>query len=112
MKEGAELSHGDKEIRRKENDEQTSRKSDMTAFVLRRRHDNAKRRTAVGDEIHDRDGVELHGQHLHGNLSEFLRLPVHLLIFEAVRLIDLQRGQPLQIFKESVAQRRVLSPVF
>ena len=45
---------------------------------------------------------------LHGDLSEFFRLLVHFLLFKRIRLIDFESGEPLQIFKESVAQFRIL----
>ena len=91
----AELAHGDEEIRRQQDNQQRAAERDMPRAVLRRRHDDAERRAAVGDEVHDRDGVELHRQHLHRDAAELLGLHVHLLVLGLVRLIDLQRRESL-----------------
>ena len=111
VEEAAELPHRDEKIRRKQNDQQTARERDVPARVLRHGHDHAERRAAVGDQVHDRDRVELHRQHLHRDPAELLGLHVHLVVLEAVRLVDLQRRQPLQVLEEGVAQRGVLPPV-
>ena len=112
MEVGAQQPHGKKKVRRKQDDEQTPGQGDAARRILGGRHDNAQRRAAVGDQIHDRNGIELHGQHFHGDLAEIFRLFVHFLLFELVRLIDFQRGQPLQVFQKCVAHGRILAPVF
>ena len=112
MEKRAELAHGDEKVRRQQDDEQRARKVDLPRAQLRCGHDDAERRAAVGDEVHDRDGVELHRKNLHRDLAELFGLDVHLIIFEGVGLIDFQGRQALQIFKKRVAERRVLPPVF
>ena len=112
MEKRAELAHGDEKVRRQQDDEQRARKVDLPRAQPRCGHDDAERRAAVGDEVHDRDGVELHRKDLHRNLAELFGLDVHLIIFEGVGLIDFQGRQALQIFKKRVAERRVLPPVF
>jgi len=112
MEEGAELTHGNEEIRRKQDDQQAARQGNMARPQLRGRQNDAQRRAAIGDDVHDADGVELHGQYLHGDFAELLGFHVHFFVFELVRLVDFESRQPLQVFQESVAQRRVLPPVF
>ena len=90
MEEGAELAHGDKEIGGQQQDQQAAGKRDLPGGVLRRRQDNPERRAAVGDEIHDRDRVELHDENLHRDFMEFFRLFVHLGVFKFVCLINLE----------------------
>ena len=112
MKERAQQPHGQKEIRRQNDEEQTSGKVYRPGPELAHRKDDAQRRPAVGHQIHDGDGVELHGQHLHGDLPKALGLLLHLLLLAAVGLVDLQGGQALQVLQERVPQGGVLAPVF
>ena len=74
--------------------------------------DHARRRPSVGDDVHDAGGIELHGQHLHGDPPEFLGLLVHLPGLLLIRLINLQGSQALEIFQEAVPQLCVNAPVF
>ena len=83
----------------------------MPHTVLCRCEDHAQRCTAIGNDVHDRDGIELHGQDLHGDLAEFFRFLIHDVVAQAIRLIDLQRGQPLQILQKGIAELCVLSPI-
>ena len=111
MEKTAQLPHGKKEIRGEQNDHQTSGQPHMSRLALGYRHNHAESRSPIGDQIHDRDGVELHGQHLHGNFPEFLGSLVHLLMFEFVSLVNFQCRQPLQVFQKGISQSRVFSPV-
>ena len=108
----AQQAHGDEEVRRQQYYQKAAVRPYFPARELRRRQYDAQRRAAVGDEIHDGDGVELHREDFHRYLAKALRLLVHLLLLELVRLVYLQRRQPLQILQEGVPQRRVLTPVF
>ena len=111
MEEAPQLAHRQEEIRRQQHDRQASRQADAPARQLRHRHHHAQRRAAIGDNIHDGDGIELHRQHLHRDLPEILGGGVHLLMALFIRLIDLQRRQTLQILKERIAQRGILAPI-
>ena len=111
MEEGAELTHGNEEIRRKQDDQQAARQGNMARPQLRGRQNDAQRRAAIGDDVHDADGVELHGQYLHGDFAELFGLLVHLPLLEAVGLIDFERRQALQVLKKRIAQRGILPPV-
>ena len=73
--------------------------------------DHARRCSAIGDDIHHTGGIQLHHQHLHGDLPEPLRLLVHLPGPDAVTLVYLQRGQTLKIFQKAVPQFCVNSPI-
>ena len=95
MEKRAELAHGDEKVRRQQDDEQRARKVDLPRAQLCCGHDDAERCAAVGDEVHDRDGVELHRKNLHRDLAELFGLDVHLIIFEGVGLIDFQGRQAL-----------------
>ena len=107
----AELPHGNEKVCRQQDDQQRARERDMPRTVLCRCEDHTQRCTAIGNDIHDRNGIELHGQDLHGDLTKLLRFLVHDVVAQAVRLIDLQRGQPLQILQKGIAELRVLPPV-
>ena len=63
-------------------------------------------------QIQNRQDCKVNGQHLHGDLAEMLGLLIHFLVLEFICLVDFCGGQTLQILKESIAQRSVLSPVF
>ena len=107
----AELAHGQEKICRQKNDGEAAPERNAPRAEFKNGQHHAQRRPAVCHEIHDGDGIELHRQHFHGDPAEFFRLPVHLLLLIAVGLIDLQCGQPLQVFQKSVSQCRILAPV-
>ena len=108
---GTQQPHRQEEIRRQYNDQQALCQGHLPAPILGHREDHSQGSPAVSDEVHDGNGVELHGQHFHGDFSKLLGLPVHLFLLKPVGLIDLQRGQPLEVFQEGIPQRRVLPPV-
>ena len=84
----------------------------MASAELGRCHNNPQRCAAIGNQIHNGDGVQLHGQNLHGNLTKLFCLPIHFIVLESVCLINFQGGKSLQIFKEGVAKGSILPPVF
>ena len=112
VEERAQQPHGQKEIRRKDKQQQAARQVHAAPLKLGHRQNHPQGRAAIGNQVHDGDGVQLHGQHLHGDFPELLRLLLHLLLLKAVRLVDFQSGQPLQVLQEGVAQGGVLPPVF
>ena len=112
MEVGPQRAHGQEEIRRQQQDAERAAQADMTDRQLPRGDTDAQRRTAVGDDVHHNDGVQLHGQHLHRHFAEVLGLAVHGLVAGFVGLVDLQGGQALQVFKEAIAQGGILAPVF
>ena len=57
MEKGAQLPHGDKEIRCQQDNQQTSLKGNASVLVLGHRHNDAQRRAAVSDQVHNGDGV-------------------------------------------------------
>ena len=107
----AELPHGNEKVRRQQDDQQRARERDMPRAVLRRCKNHAQRCAAIGNDIHDRDGIELHGQDLHSDLAEFFRFLIHDVVAQAIRLIDFQRGQPLQILQKGIAELCILPPI-
>ena len=78
---------------------------------LDQRDRDAQRRAAKRDQVHDGDRIELHGQHLHRDPAELLRFLPHDFLPRLIRLIDLQRDQPLQVLQKMIAQRSILSPI-
>ena len=46
------------------------------------------------------------------DLAEMLALLVHLLVLEAIGLVDLGGGQALQVFQKGIPQSGVLPPIF
>ena len=87
VEKGAELPHRDEEICCQHDDEQCARKRHIVRAELHCRENHAQRRAAIGDQIHDGDGVELHGQHLHGDLAELFGLFVHFVVPGRICLI-------------------------
>ena len=105
-------SHGQEEICREKDHEQAGSKPQGARHEFPGRKDNADCGAAVGQKVHDNDGIELHGQHFHGHDAEMLRLLIHLLMLVLVRLVDLERRHTLQVFQKGAAQLCVLVPVF
>ena len=111
VEEAAQQTHGEEKLRGQENDGKAPGRGDVPLGELDQGQNGAKRRPAIGNEVHNNNGVELHGEHLHGHLAKFLRLYVHLLLPGPVGLIDLQGGQTLEIFQKVIAQAGVFAPV-
>ena len=112
MEIAAQPSHGQEEIRRQKDHEQAGAKSQGARHEFTGRKDNADCGAAVGQKVHDNDGIELHGQHFHGHDAEMLRLLIHLLMLVLVRLVDLEGRHALQVFQEGAAQLCILVPIF
>ena len=102
---------GEKEVGREQRDHEKALQGDRARGELEERHADARRSAAKGDDVHDDDGIELHAQHLHRDDAETLGLLVHLPVARVVGLVDLERGEALQVLQEAVTQRRVLVPV-
>ena len=88
MEETAQQPHGKKELRRQQNDEQRPRQAHLPGGKAAHCQGHACRGAAIGDEVHDGDGVQLHGEHLHGDTAELFRLLVHLGVLLGVRAVD------------------------
>ena len=112
MEERAEQAQGQEEIRGEHNDKKRLRERYRAVCHLTYCDDNADRAARICDDIHDADGVQLHGEHLHCDASELLRLFVHLDILSLVRLINFESCESLNIFEERVAEIDIHSPVF
>ena len=95
MKKGTQLPHGNKEISRQKDDEQASGQIHFSRMHPAHRKDDSQCSTAISDKIHDRNRIQLHRQHFHGDLTELFRFRIHFLIFKSIRLIDFQSRQPL-----------------
>ena len=108
---GAQLAHGQEEVRGDEDDEETPKEVDGARGRGKERHRDARHGASQGHDVHHNDGVELHGEHLHGDGAEALRLLVHGLVARGVRLVDLEGGEALEVLEEAVAQLGVLVPV-
>ena len=112
MEVAAELSHGEKEIRGQKDHEKAGRQTEISSHEGAGRQHDADRCAAAGEKVHDDDGIELHREHFHRDYSEMLRFLVHLLVFELVRLVDLESRHALQVFEEGAAELGVLAPIF
>ena len=108
---GTKHPHGQEEIRRQQDNKQTARQIHVPRPQLGSRQNHPQSSASIGNDIHDGDGIELHGQHLHGYLAEMLALLVHFPVLHFVRLINLGGGQPLQIFQEGITQSGILPPI-
>lgn len=112
MEERAEQAQGQEEIRGKHNDKKRLRQCYHSVCRLKYRDNNAGGAARICDDIHDADGVQLHGKHLHGDTPELLRLFVHLNVLSLIGLIYLEGRESLNILKERVAEIDIYSPVF
>ena len=99
------------EVRRQQHDGQCGGQGQPACRKCSHRADDAKARTAVSHQVHQCHRVQLHGEHLHGDLAEALGLRIHLLVLPAVGLINFQGGQALNVLKEAVAKGGVFAPV-
>lgn len=102
---------GEEVVGREQHDHEASDEVDRPRPELEETHGDARRRAAVGDDIHDGDGVELHDEHAHGDAAELLGPLVHLALPQPVGPVDLEGREPLQVLEEGVAERRVARPV-
>ena len=112
VEERAQQPHGDEKVGGQQQNQQRPVQGDAAGGKLGSRQNRPQGRAAIGDEVHDGDGVELHGQHLHGDAPELLGLAVHLLLLVCVGLVDFQSGETLEVFQKAVTQGGVLAPVF
>ena len=111
MEEGAELAHGQEEVGRDQDDEETAEEVDRARGGGEERHGHAGHGAAEGHDVHHDDGVELHGEYLHRDHAEVLGLLVHGLVARLVGLVDLEGREALEVLEEGVAQLGVLVPV-
>ncbi len=111
VEERPQLAHGNEVVRRQQDDGEAPSQVNRAGSHLRERHRHAGGRPAIRHEVHDRDGVELHREHAHRDAPELLGLLVHLRLLELVGLVDLERGEALEVLKERVSELGVLAPV-
>ena len=107
VKVAAQQPQRQEEICRQQHDGQRGRQAQLTLGKGGHRTDDAQPGPAVGHQVHQGHRIQLHGQHLHGDLAEALGLGVHLLMLPAIGLIDLQGGQALDVFQKAVAHLQV-----
>ena len=112
MKESPQQTQRDKEFGREQDNGKCPCKADMSRHIFSYRNDHPHGCPAVCHNIHNAHRIELHGQHLHRDLSEPFRLLIHFLRLHLIRLIDLERCKALKILKKAVAQLCVDPPVF
>src|SRR5699024_11089268 len=111
VEEGSQKAERNEKFRRQQDQHQRSVDAQASLHELGEGHDHPHGGSSVGDDIHHACGVQLHGEDLHCDPAEPLRLFVHLLRFLLIRAVNLQSGQSLQILKETVSQLRVDPPV-
>ena len=111
MEERPERAQRDEELRRQEHHGKGREQGDLAVRELNERHDDAHRRAAEREQVHDRDRVQLHAQKPHRRTAKRLGLLVHARMALPVGLVDLERGQTLQVLEERAAQVGVGAPV-
>ena len=77
VEKGSQKPQGNKEFRRQQNQHQRSVYTHIALHQLHEGHCHSHRRASISNDIHHAGGVELHGQHLHGNLAEPLGFLIH-----------------------------------
>ena len=111
MEERPQRAQGQEELGRQEHEGERRAEPDRARRVLPQHHDDAHRRAAEGEQVHDGDGVQLHAQKAHGGAAEALGLVVHALVRPPVRLVDLEGGEALDVLEEPAAEIGVRAPV-
>ena len=109
---GAQDAHGQEEVCRQKDDENTPGQVYPACPELGGSKNHTQSRTAVGNQVHNGDGIELHGQNLHSDFAEMLALLIHFPVLEGICPVDLCGGQTLEVFQEGVAQGCVFAPIF
>ena len=112
MEKRPELAHGKEVVGGEQHDHEAASEVDRSRLELEEAYGNACGSAAVGNDVHDGDGIELHDEHVHGDAAELLGPLVHLALLHLVCRIDLEGREPLQVLEEGVAERRVTPPVF
>ena len=112
MEVAAQPAHRQEEIRRQEDHEEAGRERKRPCRESACGKNDSECGSAVCQKVHDDYGVELHGEHLHGHHAKALRLLVHLLILEGVRLVDLKGRHSLQVLQEAASKLCILIPIF
>ena len=112
MEVGAQQPQRQKEICRQQHNGQAPGQPQLPGSKGRHRADDAQRRTAVCQQIHQGNRVQLHGQHAHGNFAEPLGVLIHLFVLPAVRTVNFQGGQALDVLQKVIAQAGVLAQIF
>ena len=84
MEKTAELTHRNKEICRKKYYEKATRHINIATRKLCYGKNHSDSRSAVCNQVHNRNGIKLHCQHFHRYFSEFFGFNIHFIIFEFV----------------------------
>ena len=108
---GTEKTHRQEELNCEQDDPKRSGKIDLPVQVTADRDNHTQSRSAVGDDVHDNDGVQLHLKNFHRDDAKALALSIHLLGFLRVRAVYFQRCHALKVLKEAVAETCVNIPV-
>ena len=111
VEERTQTAHGQEELLGEKHHGKGPGKADGAHRKLPHGEDDARRRAAERHQVHDGDGGELHAEHLHRGQTEALGPLVHAFVPAGVRLVDLERGEPLHRLEEAAAQVNIGIPV-
>ena len=107
----AQKTHRQEELSRNQNDKDAFPHNEEVVIYLLNCKNCTKRASTKCNHVHHGDGVELHGQDLHGNAPKMLSFIVHLLVLEIVSLVNLCCSKALQVLQKSIAKLRILAPI-
>ena len=111
MEIGTEKTHRQEELNCEQDDPKRSGKIYLPVQIPADSDNHAQSRTAVGDDVHNNDGVQLHLKNFHRDDAKTLALNIHLLGFLRVRAVYFQRCHALQVLEKAVTETCVNIPV-
>ena len=111
MEKGAQEPERQEKFTGQKHNTESSGKAQVSMKELRHCHSHTNSRTAISHNIHHTGGIQLHGQNLHGDLTEPLGFRIHLICFLLIRLIDLQSSQALKVFQKGISKTGINAPV-
>ena len=111
MEKRSQKPQGNEKLRGQKDNGQSSGKIQASCQKFTDRHYHSHSSAPICHNIHNTGRIQLHGQDLHGDPPEFLGLPVHLLCFLFICLVNFQSCQPLEIFQKTVSQPCIDPPV-
>ena len=100
MEKGAQEPERQEKFTGQKHNAESSGKAQVSMKKLRHCHSHTNSRTAISHNIHHTGRIQLHGQNLHGYLTEPLGFRIHLICFLLIRLIDLQSSQALKVSRK------------
>ena len=111
MEKRTQSAHGNEELARQEHDRECGGECRRANRELPQHGDDANRRSAECEQVHNGDRIQLHGKQAHRRFAKAFRRLVHFLVLLGVGRRDFQRGEALNSLEEHAAQIGIAAPV-